>query len=442
MRVLNPSGTSVGDAGGSAGSSKNGQNYLTEIGITNTGTPLCVNDALTSAVGGYHQLCLGANALGGGLVSYNAYGGAAALPLSFEANGTTFIVGQITPCIACGTMASQNANAVAITGGSMIVNSANYVAPPGPFDPNPSIGAASFAAVLGSAGAPDTTLNIPLVIEKIGTQASGPPSGAIVGINIDANVHASNVAYHGTAITGVFTSNVAYAVGGFSFGEGLRGQCDVIAGSTGMQCGGIAGEVNFAVNGSFFSAIEGAVNNTTGGTVSTLSLFRDVAFIASCGDHGGSPNGCGAAYFVNQNNAFPFLCGFCIGPGTQQVIDTGADIYLANTSAGYGLDMHAAVFGVAAIFLPNENAHGAIRAVNAAGTSDVKIISYSGIDQLTLGTDTATTAVVIGNSTGLVQVQNNFNVQALVGSGSRVVCVTAGGQLEAGTLASGLVTCP
>ena len=116
MRVLNSSGTSVGDAGGSAGSSKNGQNYLTEIGITNTGTPLCVNDALTSAVGGYHQLCLGANALGGGLVSYNAYGGAAALPLSFEANGTTFIVGQITPCIACGTMASQNANAVAITG--------------------------------------------------------------------------------------------------------------------------------------------------------------------------------------------------------------------------------------------------------------------------------------------------------------------------------------
>ena len=119
MRVLNPSGTSVGDAGGSAGSSKNGQNYLTEIGITNTGTPLCVNDALTSAVGGYHQLCLGANALGGGLVSYNAYGGAAALPLSFEANGTTFIVGQITPCIACGTMASQNANAVAITGGTI-----------------------------------------------------------------------------------------------------------------------------------------------------------------------------------------------------------------------------------------------------------------------------------------------------------------------------------
>jgi hypothetical protein len=119
MRVLNPSGTSVGDAGGSAGSSKNGQNYLTEIGITNTGTPLCVNDALTNAVGGYHQLCLGANSLGGGLVSYNAYGGAAALPLSFEANGTTFILGQITPCIGCGTMAAQNANDVAITGGTL-----------------------------------------------------------------------------------------------------------------------------------------------------------------------------------------------------------------------------------------------------------------------------------------------------------------------------------
>ena len=74
-RVMNPQGTVLGDAGGSAGSSLPGQSYLTELGITNTGTPLCINDALTNAAGGYHAFCVGANALGGGLISYNAFGG-------------------------------------------------------------------------------------------------------------------------------------------------------------------------------------------------------------------------------------------------------------------------------------------------------------------------------------------------------------------------------
>lgn len=88
LRVLNSQGTAVGDAGGSAGSSTSGSGYLTELGITNTGTPLCINDALTNATSGYHQLCLGANALGGALISYNAYGGATPLGVTFNINGT------------------------------------------------------------------------------------------------------------------------------------------------------------------------------------------------------------------------------------------------------------------------------------------------------------------------------------------------------------------
>lgn len=97
-RILNPGGTSIGDAGGSAGSALPGQDYLTELGITNTGTPLCINDALTNAPGGYHAFCLGANALGGGIISYQALGGAAQQPLIFNVNGVNIplVPGSVT----------------------------------------------------------------------------------------------------------------------------------------------------------------------------------------------------------------------------------------------------------------------------------------------------------------------------------------------------------
>lgn len=89
----------IGDAGPSLGSSTLGYKYLTEVGITNTGTPFCINDALINAAGGYHQLCLGANVLGGGLLSYNPNGGASALPFEMNINGSTiqfpFVIGGI-----------------------------------------------------------------------------------------------------------------------------------------------------------------------------------------------------------------------------------------------------------------------------------------------------------------------------------------------------------
>ena len=55
---------------------------------TATGTPLCVNDALTT--GPYHQLCFGANSQGGGMISYNPFGGAANLPMQFNVNGVNY----------------------------------------------------------------------------------------------------------------------------------------------------------------------------------------------------------------------------------------------------------------------------------------------------------------------------------------------------------------
>jgi hypothetical protein len=77
----------VGDAGpASAGN-------LTELGITNTGTPFCVNDAL--ATGPYHQLCIGALALGGGLLNYGANNGAGQLPFTVSASGPLVLSSQI-----------------------------------------------------------------------------------------------------------------------------------------------------------------------------------------------------------------------------------------------------------------------------------------------------------------------------------------------------------
>lgn len=73
----------LGDGGPSLGGN------FTEIGITNTGTPFCINDA--PITGPYHQFCLGANKNGGGLLSYNPYGaGALPLPLSFNINGVNY----------------------------------------------------------------------------------------------------------------------------------------------------------------------------------------------------------------------------------------------------------------------------------------------------------------------------------------------------------------
>jgi hypothetical protein len=90
IRATTPQGVPFSDAGGAAGSAISGSGYLTELGVTATGTPVCINDALTNAPGGYHRFCIGANALGGGLISYDALAGAAPLGLNIEVNGTLF----------------------------------------------------------------------------------------------------------------------------------------------------------------------------------------------------------------------------------------------------------------------------------------------------------------------------------------------------------------
>lgn len=62
---------------------------VSNIGLLGSGLPLCINDVPAGSVGGWHQLCLGANASGGGLLSYQALGGATPLPLQCNVNGVT-----------------------------------------------------------------------------------------------------------------------------------------------------------------------------------------------------------------------------------------------------------------------------------------------------------------------------------------------------------------
>ncbi|HSS26142.1 MAG TPA: glycosyl hydrolase family 28-related protein [Mycobacterium sp.] len=58
---------------------------FTELGITNDGLPLCVRDKAQQ-----HLLCFGANALGGGLISFNPVGSGTATPLNVNINGQMF----------------------------------------------------------------------------------------------------------------------------------------------------------------------------------------------------------------------------------------------------------------------------------------------------------------------------------------------------------------
>lgn len=90
VRCTNGTCTVVTDAGGSAAPTVAGKSFLTEFNVMGTS---CWEDGYNNvglSPNGYHQLCINANALGGGLLAYNAYAGASALPLLFQVNGSVY----------------------------------------------------------------------------------------------------------------------------------------------------------------------------------------------------------------------------------------------------------------------------------------------------------------------------------------------------------------
>lgn len=110
--------------------------FLTSIGTLGQGPTICASSAATT--GAYNQLCLGANTSSAAQITLQNFGGASAQNLEFVINGSTFTLptsssplpitqggtGASTAAgartnLGLGTMAVQNANAVAITGGSV-----------------------------------------------------------------------------------------------------------------------------------------------------------------------------------------------------------------------------------------------------------------------------------------------------------------------------------
>ncbi len=92
-----------------------------------SGTNFCDYDGPTT--GPFHYLCIGANASGGGLVSYGAGGGAPQLPLIFSANGVTQqfpFFGPAGPTGPIGATGPQGTNG-AISGVQNIIGNAYTV---------------------------------------------------------------------------------------------------------------------------------------------------------------------------------------------------------------------------------------------------------------------------------------------------------------------------
>ena len=120
--------------------------------------------------------------------------------------------------------------------------------------------------------------------------------------------------------------------------------------------------------------------------MSTLSTSsRDVAFMPVAGIMVVRQTAAAAAYLLIRTTLFLSSAGSVSGRGRSRSSIPAADIdWLADTRRATGLSWYAAALVAWRRSLPanRERARG-VRAVNAAGTSDVKIISYSGIDQLT-----------------------------------------------------------
>ena len=90
------------------------------------GTNICDYDAPIANAGGYHFLCLSANAGGGGLIAYGSGGGAANLPLNIDINGVLapLSYGATLPLvISAGSIAIGLDSSFGVVGGNLALAS-------------------------------------------------------------------------------------------------------------------------------------------------------------------------------------------------------------------------------------------------------------------------------------------------------------------------------
>ncbi len=264
----------VADPGGSQ------DGAITALGLTGSGTPFCIQDAFSSSPGGYHALCLGANVLGGGaIISYNNYGGAAALPLQFNINGTVynfpFAIGGILgpPSTTVGHLVLWNNTVGTLVSDGGLPGSVS------------SVGLALPASVFSVSGSPITaagTLTGSLVNQAINVVWAGPSLGtpatptfrALVGADLPTpaastlgGVKSATAAIHNFG-TGIDTS------GNPTFGTIASG--DLPIASVGNIGGSKPDGTTIAINGAgVLSAL------TNGGTVTSVSLAMPPIFSVS-----------------------------------------------------------------------------------------------------------------------------------------------------------------
>lgn len=288
----------------------------------------------------------------------------------------------------------------------------NFIQPSGTYGWGGNIADALYSGVMGSSSSPNTSADAALVIQRIGIGVGVFPSATAALFSGTDN--GDTTPGHLTGMEGLIQSSGAYAPGSGTFFEGLRGQCDLLSGSTYAQCEGAAAEANIPVGATGMNAFgsEADINNNSGTPASpTFSQTAfSASFLASCGDHGTITNGerCENAYVVNPNNAYPFIRGLFI-PLTATTLDPtiGAAIQVASyngiptNTVPQGLKMDGAVFTSAALTLPNggfgsQGAGAGIKGANAAGSNLLSMLYMSSGNLVEVGADPNTSGVMVG----------------------------------------------
>lgn len=285
----------LGDSGPAAGGGPNGG--LTELGITNTGTPLCVTDG--PITGPYHQLCLGANASGSAVISSNAYLGASALPLQVIVNGTSYPFPGTGTGNVMGPNSSTLGHLAAFNNGLGTLLSDSGVAASSIVSGPASSTIGDLPTFSGTGGnvLQDSGIAVSSLAPKVSPVFTSPNLGvatatSINGLSLTTSTGTLTIA-NGKTLTANSTLTLTATDGStLAIGAGgtLGSAAYVNTGTSGATVGLLNGNLTFAGNNTFSGALTFS-GLSTGTQVSCLGLSSGnaVVLLASpCGAGGGS----------------------------------------------------------------------------------------------------------------------------------------------------------